>query len=160
MALRRATLGWRGPVADDAGMDRLLTLAQQQPLLFVHLLSALGALALGLVLLARRKGTASHRGLGWAWVLLMGTAAVSSVFIGAGRLPNLYGLSPIHLLTALVLVQLPLAVRDARQGRVAAHRQRMRGLYIGGCVVAGLFTLLPGRFLGSLLWGSATAVAL
>jgi uncharacterized membrane protein len=28
----------------------------------------------------------------------------------------------------------------------------MRGLYIGGCVVAGLFTLLPGRFLGDMLW--------
>ena len=31
---------------------------------------------------------------------------------------------------------------------------RNRGIYIGGCVVAGLFTLLPGRFLGSLLWGT------
>ena len=30
----------------------------------------------------------------------------------------------------------------------------MTGLYIGACVVAGLFTLLPGRFLGSLLWGT------
>ena len=30
----------------------------------------------------------------------------------------------------------------------------MQRLYIGACVIAGLFTLLPGRFLGSLLWGA------
>ena len=40
----------------------------------------------------------------------------------------------------------------ARRGQVAAHRQTMRGLYLGGCLLAGVFTLLPGRFLGSLLW--------
>jgi uncharacterized membrane protein len=28
----------------------------------------------------------------------------------------------------------------------------MRGLYFGACVVAGVFTLLPGRYLGGLLW--------
>ena len=133
-------------------MDALTTLALQRPLLFIHLVSALLALGLGIVLLLRRKGTGSHRSLGWVWVSAMGTAAVSSIFVGGERLPHLFGLSPIHLLTALVLYQLPLAVRDARHGRVVAHRKRMRGLFIGGCVVAGLFTLLPGRFLGQVLW--------
>lgn len=28
----------------------------------------------------------------------------------------------------------------------------MRSVYIGACVVAGLFTLVPGRYLGDLLW--------
>lgn len=28
----------------------------------------------------------------------------------------------------------------------------MRGLYMGGLVIAGAFTLLPGRLLGNLLW--------
>ena len=41
-----------------------------------------------------------------------------------------------------------------RRGNVDGHRKAMKGMYIGGCVVAGLFTLLPGRFLGSLLWGT------
>jgi uncharacterized membrane protein len=31
----------------------------------------------------------------------------------------------------------------------------MKGLFIGGCIVAGVFTLLPGRFLGDLLWHQA-----
>jgi uncharacterized membrane protein len=37
-------------------------------------------------------------------------------------------------------------------GNIAGHRQIMRSVYIGACVVAGLFTLLPGRYLGDLLW--------
>lgn len=41
----------------------------------------------------------------------------------------------------------------ARETRKNAYRRNMRALhYIGGCVVAGLFTLLPGRFLGDTLW--------
>jgi len=31
----------------------------------------------------------------------------------------------------------------------------MRKIYIGGCAVAGVFTLIPGRFLGNLLWHQA-----
>jgi uncharacterized membrane protein len=29
----------------------------------------------------------------------------------------------------------------------------MRNLYIGACVVTGIFTLLPDRLLGQLVWG-------
>ena len=36
--------------------------------------------------------------------------------------------------------------------RIAQHRSVMRKLYFGSCVLAGLFTLLPGRLLGNLLW--------
>lgn len=125
----------------------------QHPEVAVHLFSALGALALGLYILYGRKGNTVHRSLGWAWVALMGTAAVSSGFIQGGRLPGLGGFSVIHLLTLFVLWQLPRGILYARQGNVVAHRKTMRGLYIGGCIVAGAFTLLPGRFLGQLLWG-------
>jgi uncharacterized membrane protein len=34
----------------------------------------------------------------------------------------------------------------------------MRGPFFGACVLAGLFTLLPGRFLGRLLWQQASSV--
>jgi len=43
---------------------------------------------------------------------------------------------------------------EALLASIDGHRKTMQRLYIGACVVAGLFTLLPGRFLGSLLWGS------
>ena len=135
-------------------MDPFLGLLQRHPLVFFHLVTALGALLLGLFILLRRKGTHSHRLFGWAWVLLMGSTALATVLIRDYRLPNISGYTPIHGFTLLVAVMLPLAVVFIRRGNVRGHRKTMTGLYIGACVVAGLFTLLPGRFLGSLLWGA------
>lgn len=132
-------------------MNAFVLLAERHTTVFIHLVGALAALALGAVLLWRRKGTTAHRTLGWAWVAAMGTAAITSGFIRNHGTFSFAGFSPIHLLTALVLVQLPRGVWYARQGRIEAHRQTMRGLYIGGCVVAGMFALLPGRFLGQQL---------
>jgi uncharacterized membrane protein len=135
-------------------MNALLGLMQRHPLIFFHLLTAFGALLLGLFMLLRRKGTRSHRLLGWTWVALMGSTALASAFIRDYRLPNVFGYTPIHLFTLTVAVMLPLAIRHVRRGRIGAHRKTMTGLYVGACVIAGVFTLLPGRFLGSLLWGT------
>jgi uncharacterized membrane protein len=130
-------------------------LLQQQPLIAFHLATALAALVLGIVMMVRRKGSSSHRVLGWTWVALMASTAVASAFIRDFRMPNLHGVTPIHLFTLFVAIQLPMAVWHARRGRIEAHRKTMRGLFFGGCVIAGLFTLLPGRFLGQLLWRQA-----
>jgi uncharacterized membrane protein len=136
-------------------MNAILGLLQRHPLIFFHLVTAVGALLLGIVMLSRRKGTTSHRWLGWIWVVLMGSTALASAFIRDYRLPNLYGYTPIHGFTLSVAVLLPLAICYIRRGNVRGHRKTMTGLYVGACIVAGLFTLLPGRFLGSLLWGTA-----
>ncbi len=133
-------------------MTPFTALLQKHPLVFAHLVTALAALLIGLLVLLRRKGTASHRAWGWAWVALMGSTALASAFMRDYQLPNLAGITPIHAFTALVAVQLPRGVWFIRRGNVVGHRKTMRGLYIGGCVVAGIFTLLPGRFLGRLLW--------
>ena len=135
-------------------MNAALGLLQRHPLIFFHLVTAVGALLLGLFMLLRRKGTRSHRLLGWTWVALMGSTALATVFIRDYRLPDLLGYTPIHLFTLSVAVMLPLAVIYIRRGNVRGHRRTMTGLYIGACLVAGLFALLPGRFLGSLLWGT------
>ena len=133
----------------------LTRLLHQHPLVFFHLVTAFAALLLGGVLLARRKGNSSHRALGWAWVALMGSTAVASGFIRDYHLPNLAGVTPIHAFTLLVAVKLPRGIWLIRRGDVIGHRKTMRGLYIGACVLAGVFTLLPGRFLGQLLWHHA-----
>jgi uncharacterized membrane protein len=130
----------------------LAHLLERQPLVFFHLVTALAALVLGAVLLYGRKGNARHRVLGWTWVVLMGSTTVASAFIRNHDGLNLAGVTPIHLFTLLVALTLPRAVLYARQGRIAGHRQAMRSLYIGACVIAGAFTLLPGRLLGGLLW--------
>lgn len=122
------------------------------PVVFFHLVTALAALLLGGLVLARRKGTAGHKALGWAWVALMGSTALASAFIRDYQLPNLAGFTPIHAFTVLTAWMLPQGIRQIRQGNVVGHRKTMRSLYLGACVLAGIFTLLPGRFLGNLLW--------
>lgn len=133
-------------------LTELTRLLHQHPLVFFHLVTAFSALLLGGVVLARRKGTTSHRALGWAWVALMGSTAVASGFIRDYHLPNLAGFTPIHAFTVLVAVMLPRGIWQIRRGDVTGHRKTMRDLYMGACVLAGVFTLLPGRFLGQLLW--------
>ena len=103
-------------------------------------------------MLRSRKGSPLHRQLGWVWVIAMGGAALTSVFIRDHGMPNIAGFTPIHFFTLAVMVQLPLGIWHARHGRVQAHRRVMQGMYIGGCLIAGVFTLMPGRFLGQLLW--------
>ena len=135
-------------------MNAALALLQRHPLISFHLVTALGALLLGLFMLLRRKGTRRHRLLGWTWVALMGSTALASAFIRDYKQPNLFGYTPIHLFTMTVAVMLPLGIWYVKRGRIDGHRKVMQRMYLGACVIAGLFTLLPGRFLGSLLWST------
>jgi len=48
---------------------------------------------------------------------------------------------------------LPIAVLHARRHRVAAHRTAMMSLFIGALVIAGAFTLLPGRVMHAVVFG-------
>ena len=139
-------------------MSAFTRLLSQHPLIFFHLVTALLALLLGAVMLARRKGTRSHKALGWAWVLLMGSTALASAFIRDYGMPNLAGITPIHAFTVITAVNLPRGIWAIRRGNVAAHRRSMTNLYVGACLLAGVFTLLPGRFLGHLLWHHAVGV--
>ena len=133
-------------------MTAFTDLLHRHPLVFCHLVTAFAALLIGAVVMLRRKGTGSHRAWGWAWVLAMGATTVASAFIRDYGMPNIAGITPIHFFTAFVAVNLPRGIWFIRQGNVLAHRKTMRGMYIGGCIVAGVFTLLPGRFLGRQLW--------
>ncbi len=121
----------------------------------IHLGAAVSALVLGPFALWSVKGSPLHRGAGRLWVLLMAAAAVSALFIRSTNLPNFHGFSPIHLLILSTAYGLGRGLLEVRRGRIAAHRRSMRLTYVAGCVVAGAFTLLPGRFLGDLLWRQA-----
>ena len=120
------------------------------PLIQVHLAATLSALALGIVMLVRRKGTRWHRRLGWLWVTLMAVAALSSFFI---RTIHPGHFSPIHILSVVTLLALPSGIYAIRRGNVQRHRWTMIGLFTGGLVIAGLFTLLPSRLLGHVFFG-------
>ena len=116
--------------------------------LAIHLLTVIPALPLGAWLLVRRKGDRLHKALGRIWAAMMLVTAASSF----GLHYVTAGLSPIHALSALVLVSVPLAVRNARRGRIAAHKRAMTIVY-ASLVIAGAFTFLPGRLLGQWLLG-------
>jgi uncharacterized membrane protein len=122
------------------------------PAIPVHAFAAMAAFALGLVQFALPKGTLPHRTVGWIWVALMAAVAVSSFWIHQIRLVGPF--SPIHLLSILTLVMLPLAVWRAHTHKVAAHRRAMIALFAGTLLIAGLFTLLPGRIMHAVLFGS------
>jgi uncharacterized membrane protein len=129
-------------------LEPLLTAA---PSVQIHAYAAMSAFALGLVQFAAPKGTLPHRALGWLWVGLMAVVSVSAFFIHALKIWGIW--SPIHLLAIYTLVMLPLAVHRARSHRVAAHRQAMTGMFVFALILAGAFTLLPGRIMHDVVFG-------
>jgi uncharacterized membrane protein len=116
-----------------------------------HAFAAMAAFALGLMQLAGRKGTTWHRGRGFVWVGLMLIVAVSSFWIHEIRLWGPW--SPIHLLSILTLASLPGALYYAHTHQVRRHRDAMLGLFLGALVIAGIFTLLPGRIMHKVVFG-------
>lgn len=117
----------------------------------LHAYAALAAFTLGLMQLARTKGTGSHRAWGYAWVGLMLVVAISSFWIQDMRVWGPW--SPIHLLSIMVLVMLPLAIYFARVHRIRGHKLTMLGIFSGALIIAGIFTLVPGRIMHRVLFG-------
>ncbi len=116
-----------------------------------HLLTVLPAFAIGTWLIfASRKGAPWHRRLGAAYMALMVTTALAAIFIRSVKPPHW---SLIHLFVPLTLVSVAVALWAARRGRVRSHRNAMIALYVGGLLIAGRFTLSPGRLLHRMFIG-------
>ncbi|MGK6312381.1 DUF2306 domain-containing protein [Neorhizobium sp. DT-125] len=143
-----------------AEFNRLMHIQVQpmnlQPLLdaplavHIHVAAVLPATLLGAYILLNRKGTALHRLLGKIWMVLMVVTSLSSFFIH--ELDLFYGFSPIHLLSIFVLVGVWRAITAARAHNIRAHKAAVIGMYFGGIVGAGLFTLLPGRIMNAVVF--------
>jgi len=123
----------------------LTPLLEAPPAIVVHAMAAMTAFVLGIVQLAAPKGTIPHRTLGWIWVGLMLGVSASSFLIHQIQWWGPW--SPIHLLSIFTLASLPVAVWAARRHRVLAHRLAMTSIFLGALVIAGAFTLLPGRIM-------------
>lgn len=130
-------------------MPILAPLAAASPVIQFHVGAALLALASGAVVAVIPKGTGPHRRLGWIFVAAMTLVALSSLLIARSG-----HFSAIHLLTLLTLISLPYAVLSRRRGNIAAHRSAMIGLLLG-LVIAGGFTLVPGRLMHAVTFGQA-----
>lgn len=118
----------------------------------LHAFAAMGAFALGLVQFAAPKGTLPHRTVGFIWLGLMLTVAISSFWIHEIRLLGPW--SPIHLLSIWVLLMVPLSVYYARKHKVRGHAKTVIGMFLGGLVIAGLFTFMPGRIMHAVAFGN------
>ena len=123
-----------------------LALVTEAPLAIkIHLARVLPAFAIGTWLIFfSTKGAWWHRRLGAVYLALMTVTAVTTFFI---RSINSGGLSPIHLFIPLTFFGVFGALWHITHGNIRGHRNAMLGLYIGGLLIAGGLTLLPGRLL-------------
>ena len=86
------------------------------------------------------------------WVTLMVVVSVTAFFIHQLRIWGPW--SPIHLLAIFTLVMLPVGVLAAHRHAVKRHRLTMIGIFVGALVIAGLFTLVPGRIMHAVVFGT------
>lgn len=114
----------------------------------LHAYTALAALALGLVQIAAPKGTIPHRTLGYLWVALMLTAAITAIFIRSGG-----QFSWIHIFVPLTLAGLFGIVIQARKGLVAKHRRTAIALVLAALVIPGAFSFVSGRIMHQVAFG-------
>ena len=142
-----------GSVTDNFGEQRMSIdpLLNAPYLVQIHAVPAVGAFVLGAIQFFAPKGTVSHRALGWIWVVLMAVVAFSS--FGIHTICAFGAFSPIHLLSIITIVALPVAVWRARQHQIKAHRKSMQRLYLGALVIAGAFTFSPGRLMHDVAFG-------
>ena len=117
----------------------------------VHAIMAMIAIILGGIQLSMKKGGTIHKLLGRIWVGIMLIVATTSFFIHEIKLWGAY--SPIHLLSLLTIFTLGVGIYYVRVGNVKRHKQTMIALYFFALIVAGFFTLYPGRIMHQILIG-------
>jgi uncharacterized membrane protein len=119
----------------------------------LHAVAAIAALVLGIVQLIAPKGTLPHRALGWVWVVLLLTISISSFGIHGHSWRLWRTWSPIHLLSIFTPIMLMVGVVAARRHSIVMHKITMVAIFTGALVIAGLFTLVPGRIMHQAVFG-------
>ena len=121
----------------------------------IHVATVLPAFVIGTYLIFfSRKGAPHHRALGYVYLALMTITAVDALFIHV-LMPDspVFGFSPVHLFSALTLLGVVNALRGAWAHNIALHRYAMLGVYIGGILIAGSLTFIPGRIMHAVVFG-------
>lgn len=116
----------------------------------LHALSAIGALGLGVVQFTAPKGTLPHRTLGYIWIGLMASTAITAIFI---RQINDGQFSWIHIFVPLTFYSaIALAIR-ARKGLTSKHRNTALGFFFGALLIPGILSFIPGRLMWEVVAG-------
>ena len=131
----------------------MLVTFQSWPLVIqVHTIAALIALVIGPFAIWRKRKDTVHRALGATWIVLMLVVATSAWFIHGVQLIGPF--SPIHLFSLLVYRSVYLGLRHVRAGRYREHGAEMRSLYLQALCITGILTLLPGRSMQQMIFGT------
>ncbi len=117
-------------------------------LMFAHLITVVPCIFIGAALLIMNKGTAIHKKAGKVYMILMLITAAITLFMEAKVGPQLFNhFGWIHAFSLLTLYTVPTAYIAIKKGRVKIHQRKMVLLYFGAIIIAGGFTLSPGRYL-------------
>ena len=126
-------------------------------IIYAHAMLAWLAVPLGLYILPTKKGTKQHRILGRIWVTFLIIVSLTAIFIQAIN-PGQYSL--IHLLIPWTIGSLIYSIWNIKKFKNTkierykfAHMYSMIGVYVGALLIAGAFTLMPGRFFHEILFG-------
>ena len=122
--------------------------------MFIHLITVVPCIFIGAYLLIIQKGTQKHRILGKIYLSLMFFTAIISLFLPAhigSQLLNHFGW--IHFFSVLTLYTVPTAIIAIKKGNIKSHKRKMMLLYFGALIIAGAFTLAPGRYLHGVFFG-------
>lgn len=115
----------------------------------LHLYTIAPCLPLGLYLIAfSDKGKTLHKKVGYIYMTLLFFSAIVSLFLKAYVGPKfLNHFGWIHLLSLLTIWTIPMSLIAVKKGNIKRHKRGMQLLYWMGLILAGLFTLMPGRYL-------------
>jgi uncharacterized membrane protein len=122
-------------------------------LMFLHLYTVAPCFIIGTMLLMMKKGTPIHKGFGRVYMILMLFTATVTLFLPARVGPTILNhFGWIHLFSFLTLYTVPTAYLAIKKGNIKVHKRKMILLYFGALVIAGGFTLSPGRYLNELIF--------
>jgi uncharacterized membrane protein len=125
-------------------------------IIFLHAVCAFVSFLLGTYVLLNPKGTPRHMQIGRIYLGLMVFVSLSALLI---REIDDNSYSVIHILIPLTLALLAISIFSIRRFRITRdskllvrHKITMIFTYVGGLVIAGAFTLAPGRILHRLIF--------
>ena len=126
-------------------------------IIYAHATLALLAVPLGLYIFLTKKGTKQQKMHGRIWVIFLIIVSLTAIFIQTIN-PGQY--SCIHLLIPFTLVSLIYSIWNNKKYKKTkierykySHMYSMIGVYVGALLIAGAFTLMPGRFFHHILFG-------
>ena len=121
----------------------------------VHVFTVVPAFVIGTwQIFFSRKGARHHRFWGYVYLTLMTATAIAAIFVQT-IMPHgpFGGFSPIHIFVPVTLIGVAAAIHGAKTRNIRLHKRAMLGVYIGGILIAGAFTFVPGRLMHAVVFG-------